>query len=408
MRILQIIGSLAPRYGGPSVACPAMCRELLRRGHEVCIYTTDVDGRSRLAVPLDGVVVHGGVPTRFFPGWTFPPKFKYSPAMGEALDHEMPGFDVAHLYSMFMYPSSAAAHFCRKYQVPYLLHPHGTLDPFQRRYHAGRKWLYTQIVERRNFSGATGVLFNSEEERRLAADTPGIGLAGKNGAKRRLQAVVPVGVDAEWFEDVSPAAREKYRRQFPELAGRRLVTYFGRMHFKKGLDILVAAFARVAAQRPDIHLVLAGPDNDGYARQVRGWLEKAGVLDRATFTGFLASEQSRVALQESALLALPSYAENFGQAVAEAMACGTPVVISDRVNIWPEVKGAGAGLVVACDVNQTADALASLLDSPAESRAMGSRGRRHAAANFSWAMVGRQMEQVYDEMMWIASRQKTS
>src|SRR2546427_8994616 len=142
---------------------------------------------------------------------------------------------------------------------------------------------------------------------------------------------------------------------------RRLVVFFGRLNFKKGLDILARAFARVGSAREDVHLVLAGPDSEGYVHKVRGWLKEGGVLEKTTYTGPLAGEDRFALMHAAEVFVLPSYTENFGAVVAEAMACAVPVVISDQVNIWPEGAQAGAGLVVRCDPKETAQALLALL-----------------------------------------------
>ena len=135
----------------------------------------------------------------------------------------------------------------------------------------------------------------------------------------------------------------------------------GRINFKKGLDILARAFAQIARNREDLHLVLAGPDSEGYGRKVRRWLADGGALKKATFTGSLEGEERLAVMQQAELFALPSYTENFGGVVTEAMASRVPVVISDQVNIWPDVLKAGAGLVVPCDAEATAQALRTVV-----------------------------------------------
>ena len=399
MKILQVVESLAPRYGGPSVACPAMCRELARRGHEVAIYSTDVDGRTRLNVPLDRPVDDGGVGVHYFRGWTFPPRYKFSPPLARALRKTLPSYDLVHIYSLYGFSTAAASHYCRKYGVPYLLHPHGSLDPFLRRHHPFRKKIYSKLCLSPVFSSATTVLFNSAEERRLARAAPELARLDDPAGQGPPSVIVDVGVEEVFFTNATANSRRKFREKFPELSGRRLVTYFGRLNFKKGLDILVAAFSAVAREQKDIHLVLAGPDGDGYAEKIRGWLHDAGMLARATFTGHIAGAERVALLQKSEVMVLPSYTENFGQAVAEAMAAGVAVIISDRVNIWPEVEKAQAGLVVPCDAAETARALRRLLANPAETREMGRRGRQLAAGRFPWSAVGDQMLRVYEKML---------
>lgn len=395
MKILHVIASLAPRYGGPSVACPALCRELARRGHQVSIFTTNVDGNGLLDVPLDCPVIDQGVEIRFFPGYTHPLEYKPSPALWRALREKIPSVDLVHIYSMYIFSATATAHLCRKLRVPYLLHPHGCLDPYLLRRHVVRKWFYSLLFERRNFNHAAAILFNSPEEMRLAAPWLDRVLLSNSGHRAPRRDVVYVGVEQAYLTRQPSHARERFRRKFPELAGRRIVLFFGRLSFKKGMDILAQAFIQVAQKLQNVHLVLAGPDTEGYGARVRDWLKAAGVLEMATFTGPLAGDDRFIALQEAEVFVLPSYSENFGQSVAEAMASGVPVVISNRVNIWPAVEEVGAGLVVPCDPRQTAQALLALLENPDLGKRMGSRGRQLVEERLNSDLVTEQMLRLY-------------
>jgi glycosyltransferase involved in cell wall biosynthesis len=402
MRILQVVSTLAPRQGGPSIACPELSRELVRQGHQVSIYASDVDGLGHLTVPLDRPVMDDGVTIRYFRGWSEPFRFMFSPGMWRALRDTVANFDVVHIYSVFGFSSSAAAYWCRKRGVPHMVHPHGSLDPFIRRRHRPRKWVHAKLLAERDYRKATAVLFNSAEEMRLASNWSGLKTPPRNGAGPK-RFVVPVGLDPRWLQEPDAAAGERFRNKFPELGGRRLVVYFGRINFKKGLDILARAFARVARDRQDIHLVLAGPDTEGYGRKVKAWLAEGGVLEKATFTGLLEGEYRFAVLQRAEVFALPSYTENFGQVVVEAMASRVPVVISDRVNIWPYVKEANAGLVVPCDVEATAEALRSVLADPVRGKQMGCNGRHWAAENLLWGAVAGQMADAYRQMLSVTA-----
>jgi glycosyltransferase involved in cell wall biosynthesis len=397
MRILQVVATLASRQGGPSVACPELSRELVRQGHRVSIYASDVDGLGHLEVPLETPVLDDGVEISYFRGWSEPFGYMFSAGMWCALRDTVAEFDAVHIYSVYGFSSSAAAYWCRKRDVPHMVHPHGSLDPFLRRRHRPRKWLHAKLLAERDYRNATAVLFNSAEEMRLASDWTGLKTSSVEDAPKRF--VVPVGLDSRWFLEPNAAAGERLRSRFPQLNGRRLVVYFGRINFKKGLDILARAFALLARDREDVHLVLAGPDTEGYGRKVRGWLAEGGAAEKATFTGLLQGEDRFVALQQADVFALPSYTENFGQVVAEAMASSVPVVISDQVNIWPEVAKADAGLVVPCDVNATAQALRKVLEDPAKGREMGSNGRRWAAEHLPWGVVAAQMAHAYEDMV---------
>jgi len=321
----------------------------------------------------------------------------FSPGLWRALADTVASFDIVHSYSVYSFCAAAAAYWCRKRGVPYLVHPHGSLDPFLRRRHRPRKWLYHKLIAERDYRQAAGILFNSAEEMHLASDWPGLKSPEGHNGDGPKRFVVPVGIDARWLEAPNAANGERFRRKFGALSGRRLVAYMGRINFKKGLDILAKAFAICAKDNQSLHLVLAGPSDEDYERKVRGWLAEGGVLEKTTFTGPLDGEDRFALLQQAEVFALPSYTENFGQAVAEAMASGVPVVVSDKVNIWPEVVRAEAGLVVPCDAEATAQALRSVLGDLARGRQMGSNGRRWVAAHLPWEVVAAQMARAYED-----------
>ena len=383
LRILHVIASLAPRYGGPSQVCLELCGELARRGEQVSIYTTDIDGGGRLDVPLGRPVRTDGVEVRYFPVQS-PRRYVMSWPLARALREAVPRQDVVHLHSLYLFPPTAAAYYCRRAGVPYLLRPHGTLDPYLYRRHRARKWLYERLVEWRNLERAAALHFTTLEEaeltRPLRLSTRGV--------------VVAPGVHLE-----------RYRRDgsgvpppWPERPGRRVVLFLGRINFKKGLDLLARAFGDLARQRADVHLVLAGPDDDGYGATVRRWLGEAGVLERCTIAGMQVGAAKLAALHRADVFVLPSYSENFGVTVVEAMACGLPVVVSDRVNIWREIAEARAGLVVPPDAGRISRALAAVLDHP-DRAGMAERGRRLVAERFTWPAAGARMLDVYHEIV---------
>ncbi len=401
LRILQVIASLAPRYGGPSVACPALARALVRLGATVTVFTTNVDGPRKYRLPSGTTEQRDGVQYEYFDGWTWPAEYKFSPALARALFHRVAAFDVVHIYSMYIFSATAAAWACRRRGVPYLLQPHGTLDPYLRRRHALRKRAYEWLVERRNFRHAAAVLFNTPEEHRLAEAWLNH-LVGSAEVPER--AVVPVGVEEHWFAPSDPAVCASLLARFPELSGKQWIIFFGRLSFKKGLDVLARAFAEVARRNPQAHLVVAGPDTEGLGAQLRAWLQQSQVLEKASFVGVLDSQQSRALLGAGTVFVLPSYSENFGQAVAEAMACGLPVVISDRVNLCSAVAQAGAGVVVPCESAATAAAIEQILRQPAQARAMGERGRRLVAERYNGQTVAGQMLALYQRVALRGSR----
>lgn len=385
MRVLHVIPSIAARDGGPSKAVIEMCDALNRRGHDSQIYTTNVDGEGRLDVPLGQMVEVGGAKVTCFPvsGGHY---FKVSAAMAAELKKNVGRFELVHAHALYQFPSSAAAHYCRKYAVPYVLQPHGSLDPYLYRRHTLRKRLYEALIERRNLAAAAAVLFTSAEEMSLAKMS-GLSFYG---------AVVPLGVKLD-----EPAAGIERQADaiWPQLAGKRVVLFLGRITPVKALDILAPAFGELKRVHPDVHLVIAGPDIDGYAAQVRGWLAEARALDGVTFTGMVRGEKKAALLSRANLFVLPSYSENFGIAAGEAMAAGLPVVISNRVKIWREIHAAGAGLVVTPAAGEVANAMFALLDNPESAKEMGERGRRLMREKFSWRAAGDQLVALYERIV---------
>ena len=382
MKILHVIPSLAARDGGPTKVTLEMCRALNRRGHEASIYTTNADGRGCLDVPLRRGIDVGGVEVVYFPinGGNY---YKVSMAMRQALRENIPRFDVVHAHALYQFPSTAAAWHARRSGVPYVVQPHGCLDPYLYRRRVLRKRLYELVIERRNLAAAAAVHFASAEEMRLAQSL-GLPLRGM---------VVPPGVE---FEDGAAADSHTADTLWPELAGKTVLLFLSRINFKKGLDILAQAFGQIQRARPDTRLAIAGPDTDGYAAQVRGFLAAAGVLPATLFTGMLLGREKAAILRRASLFLLPSYSENFGVAVVEAMAAGLPVVISDRVNIWQEIAAARAGIAVEAAAGEVAKAALGLLNDPALAAAMGERGRRLARSQFSWFAAGDRLVQLYE------------
>jgi glycosyltransferase involved in cell wall biosynthesis len=385
MRTLHVIPSLAESDGGPSKAALEMCRELTRRSHNAEIYTTNATAQSRSDVLLGQPLSVHGVNVTYFPinGGTY---YKYSYSMAAALKATIPRYDIVHIHSLYQFPSTAAAHYCRKYRVPYILRPHGTLDPFLYKRHPLRKRIYELMIERRNLAAAAAVHFTSEEELRLATRS-GLDFKG---------AVVPLGVE---LDDPLPCAARAADSLWPELRGKRVILFLSRINFKKGLDILAAAFGEVHKVRADAHLVIAGPDIDGYGTKVREWLTAAAALEAATFTGMVLDTRKAALLSRADLFVLPSYSENFGIAVVEAMGAGLPIVISNRVNIWREIDAAHAGFVVTPDARELATAILALLDNPGMARSMGERGHRLAREQFSWRAAGDHLEHLYGQLI---------
>jgi len=388
VNILYVIANLSPKHGGPPKACVEMAQGLVARGHRVDIFTTDQDGSGcRMDVPTDLPLNVGGVAVHYFHADTLRGWPCVSTSLWRALRARIPDYDIVHNHSLYLFHGMISGHYCRKYGVPYLIRPCGVLDPYIFRRHRFRKAFLERLFGRRNLRYAAAVNFTTEAEMSLARKALPFGNS----------VVVPLGLHLENYR--MTIAKGLFRKTFPVVGDKKIILFLSRINFKKGLDILIPAFARVAAKRGDVHLVLAGPDNEGLGSKVREWIEAKGIGDITTFTGMLQDETKMAALNDAEMFVLPSYSENFGIAVIEAMACGLPVVISDKVNIWPEISTAKAGLVVPCDVTRVANAMAELLDDPARASGMGNNGKNLVEERYSWPIASRAMEDVYGDIL---------
>ena len=379
LRILHVIGDLAPESGGPAKAGFEMARSVARRGHEVAIYATDF-GQPESA-PRE--ILRDGVAIRLFALQT-PKIWLASWPMRRALAADLPGFDIVHLHSLYLFHDWVMDRLAPRHRKPYLLRPHGTLDPyiFQRR--RLKKILFDHWFQNRLLAGAAAIHYTAAEEMRLAAPyvhgAPGV--------------VIPNGLDPGEYARLP--ARGSFRRNHPETGNRKILLFLGRINFKKGLDILASAVGRL--KRDDLHLVIAGPDG-GYLAETRRFVAEAGISERTTFTGMLQGEAKLAAFADATLFLLPSYSENFGIAVVEAMACGVPVLISDRVNIWREVVADGVGLAAPPETEAIAARIQEMLDDPRGLVRMGQAGRLAVARRYDWTGIAQRLEEVYGAIL---------
>jgi glycosyltransferase involved in cell wall biosynthesis len=320
MKILRCIHSLDPAGGGPLESVTQSTMVLMERGHQVEIVCLD-------AADAPGVKDFPGKVHALGPSHG---SYGYSPRFIPWVRAAQRRFDAVIVHGLWQFNSFGVWRALRGTGRPYFVFPHGMLDPwFKRTYPLKhlKKWLYWPWAEYRVLRDAATVLFTSEEERRLARESFWL--------YRCREAVVNYGTAAPQVD--LPAARMKFFEHFPQLRDRPFFLYLGRLHEKKGCELLIQSFAAVS----DSHqLVLAGPclDQD-YLRRLKELAGQRAVL----FTGMLRGDLKWGAFSAAEAFVLPSHQENFGIAVVEALACATPVLISNQINIWREIVKDGAG-----------------------------------------------------------------
>lgn len=382
LRLLHVVPTYVPawRHGGPVRAVHGLCRALAARGHEIAVLTTDVNGDGTLDVPRGQPVLVEGVSVWYFPVRS-PRRMYRSPALGSALRREVPRFDLVHAHSLFLAPVTAAARVARRAGVPYVLAPRGMLvaDLFRRR-GRWRKLAWLELSGRRLLAGAAALHCTAEVE---AAE------AARFTLPLPPAAVVPNGVDLEPFGPAEEAAVSPAVRAL--LAGPPFVLFLGRVSWKKGLDRLVPAMARV----PGARLAVAGNDEEGYTPALRRLAAEAGVAERVVFLGPVQGADRAALLHRAAVLALPSYSENWGNAALEGLAAGCPAVVTPEVGIAGLIAEERCGVVAPGEAGALGKAIRDLLAVPALRAEMGRRGAEVARRRFSWDAVAGQMEEVY-------------
>ena len=371
MKLLRLIRCLNPTGGGPIEGIRQITPHLATLGVRTSVASLDPPDAPWLqhqpfeAIGLGpvsgGYGYHRGLPSRI-----------------QALARQ---HDAVIIHGIWQYHAFATWRALRGSNIPYFVFTHGMLDPwFKRTYPLKhfKKWAYWPWADYRVLRDATGVLFTTEQERQLARQSFWL--------YRANERVVGYGTSAPPGD--AELQREVFLQRFPHLRGKRLLLFLSRIHPKKGVDLLIDAFAAVASSDPRLQLVIAGPDQVGWQAALQRRAAELGIAERITWAGMISGDLKWGAFRCAELFCLPSHQENFGIVVAEALACGLPVAIAEPVNISAEVATARAGLVHVDNTAGTTAALRQWLALPtAEHEQMGRRGAQLFADSFDFASV---------------------
>jgi glycosyltransferase involved in cell wall biosynthesis len=356
MRILDIVSTVDPAQGGPIEGVKQHARLTRERGLVSEVASLDDPAASYVADFPE--VLHALGPSLAITGLG---TYGYAPRLGAWLAANAAGYDAVIVHGLWQYQTLAVWRALRRTRVPYYVFPHGMLDPWFRRAYPvkhAKKWVYWQAIERSVLRDARAVLFTCEEERLLAQSS--------FRSYRAREAVVGFGTAAT--QGNPERELDAFLRAFPGLRGKRLLLFLSRLHPKKGCDNLIASIAEVARRDPELRLVMAGPDQVGWQGELAARARELGVGERIAWTGMLTGDAKWGAYRAAEAFVLPSHQENFGIVVAEALACGVPVLISDKVNIWREIAAAHAGLVGDDTTAGTTALLSAWLDTDRDTR----------------------------------------
>ncbi|HKQ30643.1 MAG TPA: glycosyltransferase [Burkholderiales bacterium] len=375
MRLLHVISSADPAGGGPIEGIKQLARAVAKRG--AVVHVASLDDPTAPWIENFPLTLHALGPATLRNKWL---RYSYAARLVPWLRKHVEYYDAVVINGIWQYHAFGVWQVLRRSRIPYFVFTHGMLDPwFKRAYPLKhlKKWLYWPWADYRVLRDASAVLFTCEDERVLAR---------RSFWLYRCREVV-VGYGTAVNDGNADVQREAFLREFPALRDKRLVLFISRIHPKKGCDLLIEAFSRVANRDAALHLVMAGPDQVGWKQALIAQAEALGVADRITWTGMLSGDVKWGAYRAADVFVLPSHQENFGIVVAEALACGLPVLISNKVNIWREIEMDGAGAVADDDLAGTAALLQRWLDTGSgdmKQRALECFRRRfeiHAAAD---------------------------
>lgn len=378
MRLLHVICSTDPESGGPIESLVKFSEALIRDGHSVAVVSMESEGEAAarpFPFPVFGVGRGLG-------------KYRYSPRLVPWLRQNAGNFDVVVVHGLWNYASLGSWRALKNHPTPYFLFVHGMMDPWFREEYPLKhiaKQIFWLMGEGNVLRDARAVLFTCEEERERARNE-------FYGPAYRERVVVYGTADP-----AGDAAAEKaaFARAFPALNGRRFLLFLSRIHPKKGCDLLIRAFAEELAQvPPDVDLVIAGPDQVGLTPKLKALAKKLGVAERIHWPGMLSGEVKWGAFRSAEAFILPSHQENFGIVVAEAMACATPVLMSDKVNIWREIAASNGGLVEPDTVDGTRNLIRHFFVLSEQERAeMAASSRKCFLQHFHIEAAARDFEQ---------------
>jgi glycosyltransferase involved in cell wall biosynthesis len=386
MRILHVIPYMHPRAGGPPLVVQKFVQEAGRAGHLSEIISTSLFCNGDETILLNRL--NELTATTFLPSYR--PFVLLDRMARQQLAKSIRAADIVHVHTLWNPINVLVRLECARHLRPYVLMPHGMLDPHALAVRRWRKTFYFWALERKNLFAAERLIYTTPEEARLAtAEFPSL----------PREAIIPLGGDApsENFGDLASAFLEN----FPKARGRRQVLFLGRLHFKKGLDRILSVLPSLVGALPDVLLTVVGDGPPRFVRALEKRILRQKLENNVMMTGRLGGALKWGAYASAELFLLPSRQENFAITVAEAMHMGLPVIISDKVNTWPYVKEAASGVVIdeAGIEGSLAKCLFSLLRDTEARKIMGMRGRNYARKYLTWSSATVSLLKTYEDVL---------
>lgn len=390
MKVLHVIPSLSPALGGPTQVALGVVRAIRDQGVDAEIVTTNNHGAKVLDVPLNQLIEYENVPVRFLPAFPYPIKeYIFSSALTKWLWQNIGKYDIVDSHYLFSYASTCAGAIARWRKVPYTVRTQGQLTPWALKQSTLKKQLYTILLERDNLAQAAAIHCTTPQEvedlRNFGINTPTITL--------------PLGVDP------SPqlsTAKSELHQLYNIPAERLIILFLSRLHDKKRPDLLINSLGKIISANQNLHLnfhlIMAGTGATEYIAYLQQLVSQNNLTNYVTLPGFITGQRKNILLQGSDIFALPSYSENFGIAVAEALAAGLPVIITPEVQIALEVATANAGIIIEGE-DQLTDTIVKLLKSKELRSHLGKNAIALAKKRYAWEKIASQLIKSYREII---------
>lgn len=375
MKILQVISFFSPAYGGGAFeVCYHLSKELAIKGHEVTVYASDYKLSRGCIRSIPKVRI------RTFKSWSNWVRFYITPGMIKEVKEEIKYFAVIHMHAYRGFQNIVTHCYAKKYNIPYIFQAHGSFETFSE--NTKLKRIFDVIWGHRILKDASKVIAVTPTE---AEQYKSMGVS-----ENKIE-VVPNGIDLSEFDNLPE--RGEFRRKYDLGSNQKIILYLGRIHKTKGLDLLARAFADLSKSLNGTTLVIVGPD-DGYLPSLKKLVTDLKISDKVLFTGPLYGQEKLEAYVDAGVYVLPSYYEIFSLTVLEALACGTPVIVTDRCGIADIIDGQ-VGLVVPYDKDQLSNAILRILSDDIMRREFRKRGKLLVREKFNWEKITEQIEGIY-------------
>ncbi len=375
--------SIAKEFGGVQTFVLDLAHQQNTNFHEVTILTTDLGSKHKQIEPVIKKNVSG---IEFIYCKSFGPNL-FSWAFVKVLKKIVNDFDIIHIHGLYRFPMTYAGYLAKKRNKKYILSPHGSLDPYL--YNKSTKKLlifkkiYQKIFEERLISNAEKIHFTTIEEANLVSHLKFV----------NNPVIIPIGIDLLKFKSEQTQSSQTCKSTRIDFC------FIGRIHFKKGLDMLVLALRKVVDNGINAQLTIIGPDNDGYSEEIKKLINLNSLEKHVIFKQPLWGLDLINAYKQSDIFILPSYSENFGITIIEALACKVPVIISNKVNIFNEINNANAGIVVKCDIDDISEAMIKLSLSDKLRNELATNGEKLIKSEFTWQKIIKKFNATYIEII---------